>query len=34
LLLGFRSWEFGAFTAMRREASVSEGDHQKGPRKR
>jgi transcriptional regulator with XRE-family HTH domain len=34
LLLGFRSWEFGAFTAMRREASAHDGDHQKGPRKR
>ena len=34
LLLGFRSWEFGAFTAMRREASAAGADHQKGPRKR
>lgn len=36
LLLGFRSWEFEAFTAMRREAPAptAASHHQNGPRKR
>lgn len=34
LLLGLRSWEFSAFTALRREASPPAQFHQTGPRNR
>lgn len=35
LMLGLRSWEFAAFTAMRRDsAEASAANHQNGPRKR
>lgn len=34
LLVGFRSWEFSAFTALRRSVSTGKRTHQTGPRKR